>query len=159
MGTLKECVTRLHGPAAWDLLQDSGTFGAVARQVGYEIVGSDEIITDLSFDQLKLAMSASRFAESDQECVDVASLLYRMINRPDVFPLVSVHKGVELAARCFVSLSLFRKAMFNRLRRRAYPSPSFYREVGIKTLSDIDMRAVAMHFDNWAGFAGETMGA
>jgi hypothetical protein len=159
MGTLQECVTGRYGSAAWELLLDDTAAPMMRKRIGYAVGGSDEIITTMAFDQLKLIMSASCFADSDEECVNVARLILYMADKPDVFPLVSEHKGIDLAARCFVSLSLFRRAMVERSRRRAYPSPRFYRQVGIGALEKIDMASVSSHFDNWAGFVGETLGS
>lgn len=158
MRTLQECVVGRHGNTAWNLLQDEVSAPTMRKSIGYEVVGGDEFITTMPFDQLKMVMSASDFADSDDECVDVARLVYRLINKVDVFPLVSCHKGIDLASRCLVSLSLFRRAMMERSRRRAYPSPEFYRNVGIGALLEIDMRSVSSHFDNWSGFVGETLG-
>ena len=158
MGTLQECVTNRHGKAAWSLLQDESTAPAMRKVIGYGIVGSDEILTTMAFDQLKLAMSASCFADSDEECVDVARLVNHLINKRDVLPLVSFHHGIDLAARCLVGLALFRKAMLERTRRRTYPPPDFYRQVGMNVLVEIEMAPVARHFDNWTGLVGETLG-
>ena len=158
MGTLQECVIKQKGKAAWNLLQDESSAPAVRKRIGYDIAGSDEIITTMAFDQLKLVMSASCFADSDDECVDVAKLVYYLINKKDMLPLVSSHHGIDLASRCLVSLSLFMRAMVERSRRRTYPPPHFYRQVGMNALSEIDMVSVSVHFDNWAGFVGETLG-
>ena len=56
-----------------------------------------------------------------------------------------------------MSLSLYKKAMARRTKFRGCPSPDFYREVGIKTVSDDGMESVASHFDDWASLVGETL--
>jgi hypothetical protein len=127
-------------------------------QIGYGVAGGDEIITDMPFEQLMLIMSSARFASSDQECADVARLVHHIIGRPNVLPLVSIHSGMELASRCLVSLALFRTAMAARTKHHACPPPSYYRQAGIRTLTNIEMKGVSAHFDSWSGFIGETLG-
>jgi len=158
MGTLQEHVIFQYGKDAWNLLQDESSAPSMRKCIGYGIVGGDSIITTSPFDQLKMMMSTSGFADSDEECIDVARLVHHLINKIDVLPLVSTHNGMDLAARCLVSMSLFNKAMLERSKRKAYPAPYFYRKVGIKVLSEIDMESVSIHFDNWAGFVGERLG-
>ena len=111
----------------------------------------------MPFDQIKLIISSACFADSDTECVEVARMIYRLIGKKDIFPLISIHRGLELASRCLVCIGLFKKSMVERTKRKSYPTYEFYRRVGIKTLDSIEMEEISNHFDNWTLFIGEML--
>ena len=74
------------------------------------------------------------------------------VNTTDIFPLITEHKGKELAYRCLISLGFFNSALESRCKRRGSPSPSFYREIGIKTFNELKMVEISKHFLNWESF-------
>ena len=159
MPTLCNAVKSIFGDAAWGLLIDKSCSVQMRGKIGYSVAGSDDIISDMPMEQLMMIMSAARFASNDDECVSVAKMIYWLINKPDALPMVHCHYGFDLAARCLISISLFRKAIEWRTRLRGSPPVTFYREVGIRTSNDIGMPEIATHFDNWSGFIGETIGS
>lgn len=158
MPTLQQTVSSMCGQNAWVLLSQEPEAMNVRRAIGCKVMFSEEIISDRAFDQLKMLTATAAFAESDQECVDVARMIHWIFRQPDVLPMISQHSGFDLLSRCLISISLFRKALERRLQRRGAPSPSFYREIGIITAKQEGMTLVAQHFDNWSGFIGETLG-
>lgn len=160
MSTLQEVVSKKFGKPAWELLTgDDISAGSIRQQIGYLITGSDEIITDCPFDQLKMTMSAAKFANDEWECVEVARMVYWLINKKDILPMVHCHKGFDLASRCLISIALFRKSLEFRTKHRGCPSVMFYRKIGIKTTAEEGLPNISSHFDNWSAFIGETLGA
>ena len=159
MSTLQEAVSKQFGSSAWDLLSDENLSApAMRKSIGYAVVGSDEIITNRPFDQLKMVMAASQFASDDNECVSVARMVHWLVNKQDILPLVHCHSGFDLASRCLISISLFRGALEWRTAHRGCPPISFYRGAGIKASRNEGLEEVAKHFDNWTMFIGETLG-
>ena len=104
------------------------------------------------FDQILLVVMQADFAETDQERVSVASIL--CVPRKTVFPMVTEHRGLELAGRCLISLGLFGHAMEAR-KQRGYPPPCFYRNVGKSTFAKAGMQEISEHFEKWEWFLGE----
>lgn len=102
-------------------------------------------------------MSLSPFADSEKECFDIAEIVYWGIQKTDILPLVTKHNGKELAYRCLISLSLFKKIMIKKCNRYGAPSIVFYRNVGIKTFNLIGQEAISDHFYKWENFISETM--
>jgi len=158
MGTLREAVESKFGKAAWALLCDEGSATHVRRKIGPRMTCDDGIVTDMPFEQLMMATCSADFASDDEERVSVARMIHWLIDKPDALPMVHCHRGFDLASRCLVSISLFRRAMEWRTRFRGCPTVGFYRAVGIGASRASGMDGVAEHFDNWSGFIGEMLG-
>ena len=157
MATMMEAVISRYGTSAWELLRDRSCSEHVRRNIGYQVVGGDEVIIDMPFEQLMMVMSAAKFAADDYERVTVAKMVHWIIKKSDVLPMVHCHKGFDLASRCLISIALFKKAMAWRTRFRGCPTISFYRAVGIQASEQSGFEDIASHFDSWSGFIGETL--
>ena len=157
MTSLQDAVISRYGPAAWRLLGDDDCSPQVRKKIGYQVAGSDEIIIDMPIQQLMMIMSAASFATGDEECVAAARMVHWIIRKPNLLPMVHCHRGFDLAARCLVSIALFKKAMEWRTRFHGCPAISFYRAAGIRASEESGMEGVAEHFDNWSCFIGETL--
>lgn len=127
---------------------------SVARHVG-KTLQEQGLVLAPSTEQLFALMSMANFADSDLECVYVAGVIRHLLPRKDILPYAIDHKGYELASRCLVSLGLFYKAMERRTKKQGAPEPSFYREIGKSTFSQIGAQDVSNNFERWEGFMSE----
>jgi hypothetical protein len=137
------------------LSDDRDTCFQVAKQVGKSIMERNEFIPGHSFETMAAIMSQAWFAEDENECLAISTMIMTLMKSKDILPLVSVHKNKSLAARCIVSLGLFRPALEMRHTRYGAPSPVFYRKVGISEFKNNDMSNISEHFLYWEGFLNE----
>jgi len=127
------------------------------KTIGKKIMEYDGILIDLPLTQLMFISSMSPFASNADECHDVAEILYWGIHNSDVLPLITEHNGEELANRCLISLSLFKRALITKCERHGAPSPDYYRNVGIRAFIGIGREDIGNHFKLWEHFIGEML--
>ena len=127
----------------------------IQKEIGKKLLDHADIISDLPLTQLMFITSLSNFADSEQECYNIASIIHWGIHKIDLMPKVTEHKGQELAYRCLICLSLFKGYMIMRCEHYGYPSPSFYRNAGIGSFKQIGMADIGDHFNQWESFIGE----
>jgi hypothetical protein len=137
------------------LWQDNSSRLLLMQEVGKKIVESDQVLNELPLSQLTFIVSLSPFAESDEERNNVATIIYWGINRTDILPMITEHRGKDLAYRCLISLGFYKNQLTLRCERRGAPSPSFYRKVGIATFDQIGMAEVGRHFTQWEYFMND----
>jgi len=137
--------------------EDVGSRHLLKEAIAQKIIGSDEILNQMPLTQLMFVASLSPFASSDEECTNIATIVYWSVNKRDIFPLITCHRGKELAFRCLISLSFFEKALTKKWKRRGAPSPSYYRAIGINTFNQIGMPEIGVHFHQWEGFLPEML--
>ena len=126
----------------------------IARQVGRKLMKSSEVLP-LGNEQFLALISLASFADSDDECIYVYGVLKHNLTNKYPFPLITEHKGYDLASRCLVSLGFFYRNMEKRTRYYGTPEPEFYREVGQDTFKKLGRRDVSEHFTSWEGFFQE----
>ena len=127
----------------------------IEKEIGKQMFENHELLTQLPLTQLMFMMSLANFSSSQEECYDVASIVYWGIGTTDIIPLVSEHNNKELAYRCLITLGLFKKAMIRRQNRFAAPSVTFYRRAGINSFRLIGMVDISKHFCLWEQYLGE----
>lgn len=135
----------------------------IKQQIGRKIIEQEKIIVDAPFSQLILIVSLSPFAETEQECVNMASIIYWARNKVDILPYLINHIDYEsghvnykeFAYSCLISLGFFKKALVQRFQRRAAPSPSYYRQAGAYSFDKIGMDGISHHFAKWENYIGE----
>lgn len=137
------------------LSEDHDTCFEVAKQVGKSLLESNEFIPGYSFETMAAITSQAWFAEDENECLAISTMIMTLCKSKDILPLISVHKNKSLAARCIISLGLFKPAMEIRHSRHGAPSPAFYRKVGISEFRNNDMKNLSEHFLYWEGFLNE----
>lgn len=138
------------------LWEDKSSQLLLEQEIGKRLISYDGIIEELPLAQLMLITSLSTFADSPDECYNVASIIYWGINKEDILPRVAeCLSNREIAYKCLVSLGFFREALIARWERHAAPSPNFYRKVGINSFNRIGMEDVGSHFYQWESFMGE----
>ena len=152
---MSELLPGRQGPCAVSLLDDEDVSLAVGRRLGREILAYQGIVYDMPREQLLCLLSMAGFADSADECSCVAGMVVKLLKKADILPLVTEHKGMELAARCLISLGIFMKAMVERTSRTNAPPPHFYRSVGRNMLVQKGRTDVAEHFRNWEAFLQE----
>ena len=128
----------------------------IAKNIGKRLQANKEILGHPN-EQLMALLSLAGFANSEEECVYVYGVVKSHISNPDPFPLVSKHKGYDLASRCLVSLGFFEQQMEKRTIRYQAPKPEFYRNVGAKTFQTIGRNDVSEHFQYWEYFFKEIL--
>lgn len=138
------------------LWEDQECRPLIQKEISKKLLENDGIIEELPLSQIALLTSLSTFANSEDECFDVAHVVYWGVNRVDVLPLISEFKGEkEMAYRCLISLSFFKKIIIKKHERHAAPSPDFYRGVGVKSFHNIGKEDVSNHFYKWELFLAE----
>jgi len=137
------------------LWEDNSSRSLIQQELGKKLIDSDDFIDEFPLTQIMFISTMSPFASSVNECYSVADVVYWGIHRVDILPLVSEHKGKELAYRCLISLSMFEAALVKRYNRYGAPSPSFYRKVGEKSFEQIGMNDIGKHFYQWENFIRE----
>lgn len=137
------------------LLDDTGSRHLMQKEIGKTLLDYNQITEDHPLEQIMVIVSLSPFANSENECCEVAGIIYWGIHRIDIIPMVSKHSGKDLAYRCLVSLGLFKQYLIRQCERYGAPSPLFYRQVGIKSFENIGMEDIGGHFNKWENFISE----
>ena len=130
----------------------------IVEQIGDKIIKSKGIIQLNGYESIRALFSKANFAYSSEECVYVAKIVNRYIDKKDFIPRVSEQRGEDLGSRCLVSLSMFPKTMEQRAKRYGAPKPEFYREAGIIALEE-KRRDVSSNFRKWENFIPEMLGS
>jgi len=152
-------IDRLFGSGESDAIKslwaDESSRLLIQKEIGKKLLDTDEVIDELPLTQLMFLTSLSHFSTSEEECVNVASIIYWGFEQNDILPMVHEHRNKELAYRCLISLGFFKKALIRRYERYGAPRPSFYRQVGANTFESIGMIEVGQHFNQWESFLSE----
>lgn len=137
------------------LWEDKSCRHIIEQQVGSKLLENQEIIQESPWVQILCITSLALFASDDQECVMIANIINWGMSQKQILPLVSEHKGKDLAYRCLIALSFYRKAMERRHNRCGAPSLIFYQRVGEQTFHQLDLLEIESHFDKWTSFLPE----
>ena len=137
------------------LWEDQNSRLLLEQEIGKKLISDETVLDKLPFTQLMLITSLSPFSNSEEESCIVASIIYWGIKERDILPMIAEHHGKELAYRCLISLGMFKRALTIRWKRHAAPAPVFYREVGIRSFSQIGMEDISCHFKQWESFINE----
>jgi hypothetical protein len=137
------------------LWNDKNTNELIKKEIGKQLLNTDKILIEMPLVQILLITSLSPFAESIEECDQVACIIYWGIKEKDILPMITEQFGKPFAYRCLISLGFFKRNLAERCKRYAAPSPSFYREAGIRTFNAIGMTTISHHFKSWESFLEE----
>ena len=138
------------------LEQDDSSRILLYKEAAKRLMVSD-IIGGHSKDQLLLITALSPFASDEEECIEVANILYWGIKVIDIRPFITEHNGAEFAYRALICLSLFKRMLINKHERRAAPSPDYIRMTGISNFKLIGQDDIAEHFCKWEAFLSEQL--
>ena len=137
------------------LWEDKDSRFLIQKEIGKKLLDNDKMVDEFPLTQVMFIVSLSNFADSESECYNVAEIIYWGMHRIDIMPMVTKHKGKDLAYRCLITLGFFKQGLIKRWERHAAPSPSFYRQVGIQSFENIGMNDIGNHFYQWENFMSE----
>lgn len=138
-----------------DKNDDQESHKLIVRQIGRELEEQDKIILDNSLNQIVCILSNSSFANSEQEVIEVGTMIFYCLKKSDILPSLSDHRGKEFSSRALVSLALLEKAMDFLYQHRGAPKPEYYQNVAVVYLKRDNMVDVAEHFILWKNFLSE----
>ena len=141
--------------AIQQLWEDKSSRKQLERQIGIELLRSEDVIDALPVTQIMLLTSLSSFASSSQECYDVGEIIIWGIKKEDILPSIVLHRQEDLAYRCLLSLGFFKKELIRKWNRHSAPSPDFYRKVGVRAFSSVGKNDIGSHFYQWEVFMSE----
>lgn len=125
-------------------------------QFGKKIVEKSEtFLTSKPLDILCLICMTAQFADSEQECQEVAIIVHNRIREQNPLPYVLDDKGLLLAEKTLTALSFFRSAMEHRWKYRGSPSPDYYRNASKLVFNKHGLNSIADHHEKWESFLSE----
>ena len=151
MRQLLQTLTHMNAATAKTLWDDESARPVLLQTMADTLMGDQPVFIS-PLDQILVLLSQAQFADTEEECVEVAHIL--CVPPQDVFPEIHRHQGLALANRCLIGLSVFYKGMEARTRR-GYPAPPFYRRVGKTTFQRCGKPELDSHFENWEIFISE----
>ena len=79
------------------LWEDKGSRLLIEKEIGKVLLNNDTIIEIMPLTQLMFISSLSPFADSVEECYDVAEIIFWGIHQTDILLFVRKYNGRELA--------------------------------------------------------------
>ena len=137
------------------LWADESSRKELEKQIGLQLMKSNEIVDDLPVTQLMFLTSMASFASTQQECYDIAEIILWGMTKENILPSIVEHREEDLAYRCLLSLSFFKGALDKKYNRYGAPSPDFYRKIGVNTFIYLGKNDIGNHFCQWEHFMGE----
>ena len=115
----------------------------------FDVNGADWVLCTLS-----------SFHKSPDDTMRIYQSIMSNLNRFSVGLLDDKIKWRELneiADSCLVGLSFFRRHMEAKHRRRALPSPDYYREAGSAAFHKLGFDEISTEFNSWVSFIEKEM--
>ena len=153
-------IDELYSSHAVGLIRDLYHGDMKARQSFYQAFGNkilqsqEKILTSEPLSVLMFICCTAKFSSSEEESNQVAIILYKQLKESNPLPYVTEDRGLQLAEKCLVSLSLFYPAMMRRYKKGA-PSPTFYRDYSKHLFDSNGFYEIADHHEKWENFLGE----
>ena len=149
MGLIEKVFTDKQPEEIAKLLQDDDCKKLLLKNVSSELQDYGDIIWAYPKDQILAIAMQPDFAELDEGFYVGNVIINYMTESKDLLPMISQHRGLELAERGLICLSFFYEHMEMRCERYGAPSPEFYVEMVKKTYIMEGMRNLAENFSNW----------
>lgn len=138
--------------AVQELWQDPQIREQLLKDAAKEMMDCEDFIWNHPKEQLIALAMQSSFSDYEESCY-VAEIINKYLpETKDIFPLVTKHKGLELAERGLVSLSFFYDFMKKRERRYGAPSPEFYGKMARLEFERNFKPKISKHFEDWKEF-------
>ena len=153
-------IEKLYSDRAVELIRDLYYDDVDAKESFYKAFGSkilekqDVFLNTKPLDILMLICNTARFANSIEECHNVAVIVFRRMYEPKPLPYILDDRGLDLAEKSFISLSFFYSALEKRWKKGA-PSPAFYRECSKKIFAANNLEDIAENHEHWESFFSE----
>lgn len=120
-----------------------------------DLSAQKRVIVGKELDEMILVTKQASFILDENEPFAVGVMLLYCFKVEDVLPKITNHSGKALAARCLVSLSLFKPALERLTIRYGAPKPDFYTQVGKTVFRQENLPHVAANFEKWNHFLQE----
>lgn len=153
-------IDELYSPDAVTLIRDLYHGDLSARQSFYQAFGDkilqsqNKILLSEPLSILMFVCCTAKFSSSEDECNQVAMMVYRRIKESSPLPYMTDDIGLDFAEKSLISLSFFYPAMVARYKKGA-PSPSFYRNYSKILFEQNGFQDIAEHHEKWENFFGE----
>ena len=125
------------------------------RSFGSKILDTDKVLTSSPLDIMYFVCSLASFADSEEECHFVATVVYKRLKEKSPLPYMLDDRGLILAEKTLVALSFFLPAMEYRHKKKGAPKPDFYRSMSKNIFSINEQECVARHHEQWESFLSE----
>ena len=116
---------------------------------------SDQILTSSPLDILSLLCMTANFADSKEECQQVAIIVFNGLKRENPLPYLMDDQGFILAEKTLVALSFFNSAMEHRTKYHGAPTPLFYRRTSKILFEQNGHSDISEHHEKWESFLSE----
>jgi len=116
---------------------------------------SDLILTSSPLDILSLLCMTANFAESKEECLQVAIIVSKGLKYENPLPYIMDDHGFLLAEKTLVALSFFSLAMDHRSKYHGAPKSDFYRKASKMLFDKNGYEDIAEHHEKWEKFLNE----
>jgi len=154
-------IEQLYDPKTVEIIRslyatDIESRNTLFKAFGQKIIEKQEVfLTAKPLDVLSLICGTASFADSNEECHQVALIVYRRLNDKNPLPYIMDDSGFLLAEKTLVALSFYSKAMERRWKYHSAPSPSFYRSASKLLFRKKDLNSIADHHEKWEAFFSE----
>jgi hypothetical protein len=153
-------IEELYSSKAVDLIKDLYKEDYSARESFFKAFGDkilqsrDKILLSKPLDIFLFICSTAQFASSMEESNQVAIIIYKRMQEKTPLPYILDDRGIDLAEKCFVSLSFFYPALMRRWKKGG-PHPDFYRGYSKKLFEMNGYDEIVSHYELWENFLGE----
>lgn len=122
------------------------------------ITATEKIIVSHPIDVLYIICSAARFADSEDECLRIANMIYQYRkNTSHLLPSIIDDVGLKFASKTLISLSLYPQALERRQKYHGAPSPAFYRGISKSIFKANRQEDISSHHEQWEHFLAEVL--
>ena len=136
------------------LYKDEGLKLSLQKTIGHKIItDNSKIIDGNALDILCMICLNQDFTDNEEECFAIAVFVLRGMKMiSNTFPSVAENRGLDLASKTLVSLSLFQPAMIARWKRYGTPKPEYYRKISQAEFVRHNHISIANHHKDWEHF-------
>lgn len=132
----------------------------IAKAISAKLITDNaKIITPNStVDVLYLICLSSKFADSEDECLRVANIIYEYRTEvTNMLPSIVYDRGLKFANKTLIALSFYPQALEKQWRQRGAPTPSFYRNVSKTIFKNHKQQDISSHHEQWEQFLSEVL--
>ena len=152
---LKQLLTKKELEFVADLVSEKDEYVNSACQfAGQKLQSSKNLVYGNMFSMIYYICSTAKFT-TPNECYKVSQIIYNFHNVREPLPLISEHKGIDLAERIFISLCFYSKQLQHRSKFNNYPSIEYYREVCYELFLASNNKDIASNLRKWELFLQE----
>ena len=122
------------------------------------IISSEKFVNTNLINALYLICLTAKFADSEDECYRVAITVCQSYNKPNnILPSICFDRGLILANKILVALSLYPQALEKKWKFKGAPSVEFYRNTSKHIYKKYNQLDISNHHEQWEMFLGERL--